>query len=32
MPLAALRVVLQEMAAGLRSANPFAAQPVKWLL
>jgi hypothetical protein len=28
---AALRIVLQAMAAGLRSANPFAARPVKWL-
>jgi hypothetical protein len=32
MPLVALRVVLQEMAVGLRSANPFAAQSVRRLL
>jgi len=32
MPLVALRVVLQEMAVGVRSANPIAAQSVKRLL
>jgi hypothetical protein len=31
MPFVALRVVLQEMAVGLLSANPFAAQSVRWL-